>query len=469
MIGSRRRVPDVRSPRGCALLMFALVSFFALSLGGCGTAGPIVEARIAFDAGDNDAALERLDMERVGTRDYLLGLLERGMIEHIDGRIEDSVKTLKAAAALVEELDATFIGEESTSLLVNDRVRRYQAEIAERLWIRTVQMANFILLGDIEAAAVEARQAVGLYERYPDVLSRDIATRRLVARVFEAAGEHGAAAIEYARLFELVPEPAHVAMAALPAARHAGREQDVERYRAALVASGVSLTELSTVERTSPGSLVLLVSGGRIPPKRAGNLLLAPDLRISFPYYPDIPAAGRIRAYVTESTGTQGSLREDSAQEGVTPEILAVGMTDTRLGDIAKASLEERGRGLAAKQTARVVTKQAVVHAASHEDELLGAFVNVALFLLEEADTRSWLTLPAHLAIVEFRLPSGRHDLVVEFDDGSRLRRLSLDDVEFAAGRTLWREFRFGPGDVAEIVIAPGPPPDLLQELDAPS
>ncbi len=41
--------------------------------------------------------------------------------------------------------------------------------------------------------------------------------------------------------------------------------------------------------------------------------------------------------------------------------------------------------------------------------------------LTERADTRCWLTLPDRLAVARLRLPPGRHELRVDYLDGSGL------------------------------------------------
>ena len=394
------------------------VALLALALAGCASSGAISNARIAYDDGHPDAALALieagLDEGRIAERDRLVGLLEAGMIAHVAGRIEDSIAHLRDAAELVERLDAVFIGEQAGTLIVNDRTARYRGEYAERLWIRTLQMLNYLVLDDVSGAAVEARQAIALYERHGAPLDGDVFSRTLAARMLDGVGEPQSAAIEYARAFEASGGAASVAAVALETAQRADRPDDAARYRDALARTAAPAA--SPGGRT--GTLLLIVGSGRVPAKQAGNLFIAPELRISFPYYP---------SYAIETGGAALRIAIDGEPRQTRP-------VTTLTGSVAEASLAARATQVTARQTLRVVTKQGIAAAARREDELLGALVAAAFFLLEEADTRGWLTLPGEFAFHEIELPVGEHALSLASATGDRLE---LDGLQIQANRLL--------------------------------
>jgi|GEM_PF-461432 len=407
----------MRRPSGRFRPAVALAGL-ALILNGCATSGAIVKARGDFRAGQPDVALQTLASGKVAERDRLVALMEGGFIAHASGRIEDSIRQLGQAARLVDELDAVFVGEQGASLLINDRATRYRGEYAERLWIRTVQMLNHLMLGDWQGASVEARQAIEVFDRHGDALQADVFTRTLLARVLDAVGEPDSAAIEYARAFEQSGGQLGVAAFARTAARRAGRPDDVARYDKALerdaegIARGVRTT-------AGQGTLLLVMSTGQVAQKRAGNLFLAPDLRISFPYYPNFPDSG---------FSDEGRIR--LLLDG---EALPVDPVVTRLSRVAEASLSARARQVATRQTLRVVTKQGLGAAAAKEDPALGLLVDAVFFLLEEADTRSWQTLPGRWSLIEHAMPAGNHRLEVR---AGRDGRVVLDDLRIDAGAT---------------------------------
>jgi len=427
---------------GIALALIALIA------GGCATSGAIVQARGDFRAGDPDAALAVLATGRIAERDRLVALMEGGFIAHASGRIHDSIRLLRDAARLVDELDAVFVGEQGGALLVSDRATRYRGEYAERLWIRTVQMLNHLVLGDWEGASVEARQAIEVFDRYAEALQADVFTRTLLARVLHAVGEPGAAAIEYALAFEQSGGQVGVAALARSAAREAGRPDDVVRYDKALERDARGVAR-QVQARTGDGSLLLIVASGQVPRKRAGNLFIAPDARISFPYYPNFPDMAII----------------DGIRLVLDGEPLPIDPIGTRLGQVAEASLAARARQVVTRQTLRVVAKQGLGVAASREDPALGLLVNALFFLLEEADTRSWRTLPGQWTLIERALPTGRHRL--EVSAGSSGRRVVIEDLRIDAGATSVLVLADGPEGLQRITprAAPAPAATRVSEV----
>ena len=119
----------------------------------------------------------------------------------------------------------------------------------------------------------------------------------------------------------------------------------------------------------------------------------------------------------------------------------AADVVATRLVDIARAALDERGASLAARQGARAVAKYNLAHSVSRQDELAGELVRLLLFVLEQADTRGWETLPATLSLAQIRLAPGERevDVTVRTDTGEWRTRL---DVEVRAGRRTFRSLR---------------------------
>ena len=166
----------------------------------CATPQPIARARAELRGGNADAALATLSEAEVPRRDRLLLLLDRGLAAQAAGRYRESTEALAEADALVERLDYVSVRDQGASLLVSDRVSSYRGESAERLWIHTFQMINFLALGETEGAAVEARRAVRELEEHGDTFAADPVTRLLAAMSFEAAGQVDGAGVEYRRL-----------------------------------------------------------------------------------------------------------------------------------------------------------------------------------------------------------------------------------------------------------------------------
>jgi len=62
------------------------------------------------------------------------------------------------------------------------------------------------------------------------------------------------------------------------------------------------------------------------------------------------------------------------------------------------------------------------------------------LFLLEEADTRAWETLPGQLTLVRVPLDAGTHDLRLDID--SNAYSTSLGSITIRPGQRVFRRLR---------------------------
>ena len=388
----------------------------------CATPGAIERARGQLRGGDPDAALQTLADADVPSRDRLLLLLDRGLAAHAAGRHRDSIAAFAEADALIERLDYVSVREQGTALVVSDRATTYRGETGERLWIRTFQMLNYLAVGEPEGAAVEARRALIVLEEHPETLAADAVTRLLVAMCFEAAGQPESAAVEYRKLVASETAPPAVLRAAWLNARRTASPDEAAAIAGRLPPD--TLEDARDALASRDGELVLVLGAGFVPAKRAGDLFVSPEVRVAFPYYP--PGIG----------GRAPAL--DVRVDGEPREAHVVA---TRLVDVARAALDERGAGLATRQGARAVAKYNLAHSVSRQDELAGEFVRLLLFVLEQADTRGWETLPATLSLAQVRLAPGERevDVTVRTDTGEWRTRL---DVEVRAGRRTFRSLR---------------------------
>lgn len=373
------------------LLRVVLLSLVA-ALQACATSGVLSVARDQFRHGSTSAALQTLAEADVSRRDRLLLYLDRGMIAQAVGRYEDSVAALERATRLIDELDYVSVKDQSASLLSSDWATRYSGEYSERLWVHTFQMLNFLMLDLPQEAAVEARRAVALYEKHGDVLKQDIFTRSLMALSFMAAGQSDSAGVEYRKL-----------------------SQDFG---------------LPPPESGKQSELILFIATGFIQPKLPGDLLISVDARISFPYYPPF------------------SENPPSVQVFADSRSLPLQRADSVLAAISSQALADRGKRIAAKQALRVAAKYNLSERIEDEDALAGGIVKLLFLALEQADTRSWETLPAYLTLVRVPLTPGAHTLTLQVNgsDGTSgfiSQRRTLD-VDLEPGQQTFRMIRLG-------------------------
>jgi len=414
----------VREISRSARLLVCVV--FALLNAACATSSGLEQARGQLRAGDPEAALATLETLEVPRRDQLLLHLDRAMAAHAAGRYRDSIAAFDAADELIDKFDIVSIREQGATLVVSDRAASYRGESAERLWIRTFQMLNYLALDDAQGAGVEARRALAVLEEHEEILSRDPVSRLLVAMSFEAAGQAESAGVEYRKLVADSDSPG-VLRAAWFNARRTARP-DAAAELAGRVPERLA-GEMQRELEQQHGELVVVLADGFVPRKQAGDIFVSTDLRVSFPFYADSYNFGSSAVNVL-----------------VDGRPVKATLTTTRLVDAARASLEARAARLTARHVARSAVKYNIAHSVSREDALAGELVKLLLFALEQADTRSWASLPATLTLVQIPLPSGQHDIELDLSGGAAIGRVRtrLDATPIRAGRRTFRSVRPG-------------------------
>jgi hypothetical protein len=360
---------------------------FILLLTGCSSL-PLQKARTEFYSGDlarADNILEKC--KGIHEKDLLLCYMENGLILHYMGAYEESTEVLLKASQLIKRQEQLSITEQSASVLINDRVKTYKGEYSERLWVHTYLMINFLLQYKYESALVEAKQALEVYDKYPETLAGDHFTRAVIALCFENMNLPDDARIEYEKL----------------AAEMGGGE--------------------ITPEPITPGKgeLVLFIGQGRVPTKVSSDVVLPPSIRISIP------------RYTYPSSARTVTVRSD--EENLDPIKIS-----TDLGEVAQKSLNDRSAQYLTRQGLRAGVKEAIAQEVGETTRVGELFARAILFLLEEADTRSWETLPGDLTLARILLDSGVHNLKISSED---LRTIYLDGIDIPQGRRVYRSLRF--------------------------
>jgi hypothetical protein len=364
--------------------LLALALFF-LAASGCAS-GRLELARQSFYDGRLDHAARVLeDPKKIAGRDRLLFFMENGVIEHHRQNYAESIRLLRRAAERIEALSVISASRQGASLLTSERITRYRGEYAERLWVHTYLMMNYLLTARPEEALVEARQALEVYAAHPDALRSAHFTRALVAHCFEVNGEINSAFIEYRKLAEKLPDPAAVADKLVVLARQLGFSDEAARYGRLL-----SKRDLREIAKNPGGrrELIFFVHQGRAPDKIPRNLILPPAVRFSFVAY-------RHAASDCRPPSVYGAEAARLCRR-----------IDTDLALVLTQSLKERADRMLAKETARVAAKEAI--ASNIEDDFLEFLVRGVFFVTEEPDTRCWQTLPACWSLLRIPLGGGR-------------------------------------------------------------
>jgi hypothetical protein len=167
---------------------------------------------------------------------------------------------------------------------------------------------------------------------------------------------------------------------------------------------------------------------GNAPKKIAGNIIIPPTIRISFPQYqyqePDM-------VEITASESSQHLLPMMSVR--------------TSVDDVCRASLSHRASKIMIKEAARAAVKETLARAVeSRNHELVGALFRAVLFITEEPDTRSWETLPASLYLLRFPLAPGTHSLniAISRQNGRQIENIALPMITLSSGQRVFHSIR---------------------------
>lgn len=384
-------------------------------------------------------------------RDYgrparLLYHFDQASLAHYAGDWEASNAAVERAHRLIEELYTKSLSAEAAGFLFNDMSRPYVGENFERVMVHVLGMLNYAALGQRDSALVEARRVDARLKQYaaavgPDkVAYKEDALARYVAAFLYEGGtrqELWDAYIDYKKAdeaFDLygklyaTPKPKRLKADLQRLAEGLGEPQDLERWRARDGAQDFTPLRSTRSERAE---LLVLLYDGLAPVKVSRSL--------NVPVHLDDGTQQYFRIALPEFVVRPEPVPRARLQAGGGEAVFEL-FAD--INSIAVRDLQDRSglilarataRALAKFQAARAVQKQA--REAGPGAELL-AFLGTNIFTLasEQADIRSWRTLPGRVWLARLDLPPGRHAVKVDVDQGGRFRHLDLGAQELGPG-----------------------------------
>lgn len=468
-----------------AFLPFLLPCFLVLLLWGC---TPKISRYIlvenSLQQGDTNAADHIIAKaeDDYGSESRVLYGMDRGMTLQLAGRYEESNSHLEQADEEVEDLYTRRMSTEVKAFLVNDNELPFEGEPFEQVSLNVAKALNYALMQDWDEALVEARRIDHrlnvLADRVDDKTQYrdDHFARYLSGILYEISGDNNNAFIAYRKAYEAyrsarswsrtpVPPMLRTDLLRVTDALHLTEEH--EGYREEFG----ELTWQPYADVKDLAQLIVISYNGRAPKKvdqfvdlpislEALQLVLLTKsvtgtdsdtdsrlaesvlyglsgrvVRVALPKL--IPQKTQVTHSLVTLSGPNGSA--DASTE------LAYDFTAT-----AKKSLEDRFVAIATKAVARASTKFALAEGAQHgarhaggkrHGPLIGLFVGIVAKTLavasEEADKRSWRTLPDEIQVARLWVPPGdyrvRIQAVNEKDNG--VVKESVYPVTFESGQ----------------------------------
>lgn len=481
------------SLQGGRFISFPRVSLFLTgllwALAGCGLSTNhyvlIDQSLLANDVRGADAIMARAESE-YGTRNRLLYSMDRGMTLHLAGDYVQSNGQLESAVQEVERLYTRTIRTETAAFLTNDNLLPYEGDAYEHVMINVIKALNYAAMGQLMEAVVEARQIDHRLNVLSDRVNEtdgyreDAFARYLTGMLYEATGDLNNAFIAYRKAYEIYEATRAWARTPLPPMLRADllRTTDALHMTTEFDEYRRQFPEtrwLSPSEHPDLAQVVVISYNGRAPRKEDHYL----DLPVSLSALQLV----LLNRGVTHASNRQERRAADSILYGLNGRVVRVALprlipqkTQVLYEDVtliprggaaisgkselmyngtalAEKSLADRMTGMTTKALARAAIKFAAAegatrgaqHAVNKGDAqwvglIVGLLAHGLAVATEEADTRSWRTLPDEIQISRLWVPAGEYESRIQTvtRTGGAARTVDTRPLVLRAGQTVF-------------------------------
>lgn len=417
----------------------AAVLITALFLGGCAMGGlfmsypaQMAQVKQALSGPAPLTPLTQLETELNG-KDALLYAQEAGRVAQVGGDFKASQDYYRSAIAAYARFDdqATVslsnLGANAGSLVLNDNVIPYRGPGFERVMVHQYQALNYLMQNDFEGALVEVRRANELqaleqkrYEKSKESVKAmangtvDGEINRLgqqagsvtssflnaysyytTGLIHELLGEENDAFIDYRKAAQIFPGNPYL-------------EQDLVR-----LAKKLAMPQYQEFKDR--------FGEAKLPGKDDGQLILLLERDFVLAKQPlTVPFTinGNWQTVSLPTYGNSGPPSGTQSLAGLDTPLQPA--TISNLDALAINALKEDLPALLIRQAARVYAKSELTRSVESQskkrrDEFDGAAVAMQIFnvLSEQADLRSWLTLPKQAQIGRRFVPQGHYSVTL--------------------------------------------------------
>ena len=479
-----RCATSARARRG-RTAVFALALFVLLT--GCAQ-----HARVICDPLEKasrrefDAAVASLEATKLAEsdRDRFLYHAQRGHLLHLAGDFEASNEAFERAVAAGEELEPTSVTATIADYTLNEAVKAYPGEDYERAYLHYYMALNYLALDDQEAALVECRRLDRVFReldaRYDDErrFRDDGFIRYLSGLIYESTGRINDAFVDYkaavrayrsAPGFSSLPDGLVSSLRATGAtlgldaqvSELLGENDDAAADSADVAPSGQNGRRAPTpaAHGSRPDSeIVVIIDAGWAPFKQErsvevpiyrplvpeglrGEDWLAALVKVAYPEYVSVPLSTDAFTASATPVDPDGGARVARAEKVKDIDRLARETLERRLGALKLRSTMRA----TAKQIA--LMKQKADHAEGAENRSIGERIlrgilertaTVLTAETEQADTRSWVTLPREVHLARIGVPPGVYAVELRAGGDSSL----VDTVLVDPDRKVFRPAR---------------------------
>lgn len=352
-------------------------------------------------------------------KDATLFYLDRAVLLHDAGDFAQSDALFSDGQAHIDELYAKSISGAAGRLLINDLTTPYYAPAYEQALTYYYRALNFLQVGDVASAAVEARRAVFFLDHLRGEKKKgyndDPFVQYFASLVFESVGQRSDARIARAnalKAYSRLGSKLGVSAPDFPVPSNAAELGEI----IVIHSNGLMPLKKNETFQVAWDRVLLLASsaqeGERVSPevKNAVYAGLAGNaVTLSYPVW-------EVQPY-----GVASSALEADGQAFHTQKV-------ADFAAAAKLDLEEKMPGILFRTATRAVVKEVAAvqarnvttQAAKDENAgwLAGMLVRVLGAAVEKADTRQWFTLPAEVRMTRAFVRPGKQNIRLVLRDG---------------------------------------------------
>ncbi len=466
-------------------LGFSLVLASFLFIGCSGPMAHYAGVERSLLAGQGAQAIQIIESakDEYGDKNRLLYLMDHGMVLHLAGEYRKSNVVLEKAHLLIEDLYTKRIRDEAASLLVNEASQPYEGAPYEHVMVNVIKGLNYALLQQWNEALVEARRidhrlnVLSDKEEGKDTYQEDPFARYLVGLLYDIAGDINNAYVGYRKAEQIYKENVGWTRIELPdvlkrdlirTANRLGLQNEAKQYQELYpeVANQRSVNIANNLAQ-----IVVVTYHGQGPKKE--------DLFI------DVPVSLDALALVAATkSGFRGSSRRTRGGEallyGIHGRIARIALPRFTLNDkhqaldsiqlrsgasslttqsqrmydihaVAEKSLADDYDSLVLRAVARTAIKMASAEGIAlgaraavgkkHRNlvgPLVGGLARVFALATEEADIRSWRTLPGEIQLARMWVEPGEYLVAINSREiqGQGTETVASSGYQLKAGET---------------------------------
>lgn len=412
------------------------------------------------------------------SNDAILYFMERGRFAQIQGNADVSMQDFAAAMEKIKQNDEkarvslSNIGANVAATLVNDNAIPYEGSGYERVMLHHYQALNYLNKHDLEGAGVEVRRANAeqedalkrhegelekaekdaqakkvdtqikspelstAYAQMDEVAGKvknsfqNAATFYLSGFIYEAMQQPNDAYIDYKKALEIYPDNTYLQKDVMRLAKDLNMSDDLESIRARFQVDPANMS-------AKDGDVLVLFEDGFAPQKQQVKVSLpVPNvglLAIAFPIYREKWTPHAVL-----------SVEKNGEPMGATEPIC-----DFRA--LSVKALKEQVPVITTRQVIRLAAKAVATKEAKDKLGVLGQLgMSAWNGLSENADLRSWISLPADVQVLHMALPAGNHKLTLK---QAGVPATASVDVNVAEGsRTIVHVIRTGQQFYASVI-----------------